>query len=146
MTNSYLNIKSTHSGLKRKSGDYVKTFPKDQGIVSAIPCLASASYGVCTPWLIRNGLPSCQQLSRKQSVSVIKYLNLMANIIYLAKGGFLFTLTTVHFIFFGLPALERFLEHQVSVKKIVQDTKSLLPPAVLELEKVFRLIKCFLNI
>ena len=70
----------------------------------------------------------------------------MANIIYLAKGGFLFTLTTVHFIFFGLPALERFLEHQVSVKKIVQHTKSLLPPAVLELEKVFRSIKCFLNL
>ena len=69
----------------------------------------------------------------------------MANIIYLAKGGFLITLTTVHFIFFGLPALERFFEHQVSVKRIVQDTKSLLPPAVSELEKVFRIIKCFLH-
>ena len=50
-------------------------------------------------------------------------------------------LTTVHFIFFGLPALERFLEHRVSVKKVVQDTKSLLPPAVSEMEKVLRLTK-----
>ena len=66
----------------------------------------------------------------------IKYW--MANIIYLSKGCFLLTLTTVHFIFFGLPALQRFFEHGVSVKKVVQDTKSLLPPAVSEMEKVLR--------
>ena len=59
----------------------------------------------------------------------------MEDIIYFAKGGFLLALTTVHFIFFGFPALERFLEHRVSVERVVQDTKSLLPPAALEMEK-----------
>ena len=45
------------------------------------------------------------------------------------------TLTTLHFFFFGLPALERYLEHGVSVNRILKDTKSLSPPAVPVLEK-----------
>lgn len=59
----------------------------------------------------------------------------MANLIYLAKGVFFVTLTTLHFFFFGLPALERYLEHGVSVNRILKDTKSLSPPAVPVLEK-----------
>ena len=60
---------------------------------------------------------------------------MMKKIANLAKGAFLISLLTVHTIYFGNTALERFLENGVSVKKIVHETKALLPPAVSEIEK-----------
>ena len=54
---------------------------------------------------------------------------------HLVKGTFLISLITLHFFFFGKPALERFMENGVSVKKFVHDTKALVPPDVSEMEK-----------